>query len=188
MPKKHCTLNHLRKTFLEVQKPPQAPMPGHRKWGTKQAFRKRAVQLHNKLDEEDQNGTCSLLFRVLWQTCHQSHLQLRPRERGNSEETDIRRPAVLQAGNGPKKWVARGFLSCFFKLPKRPVSGLCRRPCQRFPPQAIRNQGSDKRWWGAGGYVVMWWWSLFLWRSLLSLSLDSFPVNTKASMQLKFQV
>lgn len=69
-------------------------------------------------------------------------LQLRPRERGNSEETDIRRPAVLQAGNGPKN----GLLevdSCFFKLPKRPVSGLCRRPCQRFPPQAIRNQGSD---------------------------------------------
>ena len=164
MPKKHCTLNHLRKTFLEVQKPPQAPMPGHRKWGTKQAFRKRVVQLHNKLDEEDQNGTCSLLFRVLWQTCHQSHLQLRPRERGNSEETDIRRPAVLQAGNGPKKWAAGGwfvFLSTAETPSFWPLSPALSEISSTSHSQPRFGHGDVKRWWGAGGYVVMSWWSFF---------------------------
>lgn len=84
-------------------------------------------------------------------------LQLRPRERGNSEETDIRRPAVLQAGNGPQKDGLLEVDSCFFQLPKRPVSGLCRRPCQRFPPQAIRNQGSDMRRTNGGGVLVVMW-------------------------------
>lgn len=169
--KKHCT-SHVKKSpekNVEVQKPPQAPMPGHRKWGTKEAFRKRVVHLHSwmkKIKMELVHCYTSAMTNM-----SPIYLQLRPRERGNSEETDIRL-AVLQAGNGPKNGQAWGW---FVFRCLRPVSGLCRRPCQRFPPQAIRNQGSDMRPFnggaGAGGCVVV---VLVFWRSLPSLNLDSY--------------